>query len=82
MMDIMRHHKTKKLKEKHQKHNISKSVHSSPVLITIDVHSDKELESNECNSSITWPGKTQINKKENESPSEETFLRKPEFEDV
>ncbi|XP_074389762.1 E3 ubiquitin-protein ligase Topors isoform X2 [Zonotrichia albicollis] len=75
--DTMRHlkKKKKKHKKKHRKHHTSSSVHSSPVVITIDSDSSsKEPESTEWDSSITWTGTTQINERENESPS--SFLRR------
>ncbi|XP_059689803.1 E3 ubiquitin-protein ligase Topors isoform X1 [Gavia stellata] len=69
--DTTRHlkKKKKKHKKKHRKHHMSNSAHSSPVVITIDSDSSKEPESNECDSSITWAGATQIPERENESPS-------------
>ncbi|XP_013812999.2 E3 ubiquitin-protein ligase Topors isoform X3 [Apteryx mantelli] len=80
--DTMRHHKKKKKKhkKKHRKHHLSNLVHSSPVVITIDSDSDKEPESIECDSSITWTGSTQINERENESLS--SFLGETECKDV
>ncbi|KAK4816007.1 hypothetical protein QYF61_010875 [Mycteria americana] len=69
----LRHHKKKKEKHKnknkHQKDHPSNLAHSFPVVITIDSDSDMELESIEFDSSITWTGTSQINEKENESPS-------------
>ncbi|XP_074712115.1 E3 ubiquitin-protein ligase Topors [Strix uralensis] len=80
--DTARHlkKKKKKHKKKHRKHHMSNSAHSSPVVITIDSDSSKEPESTERDSSITWTGTTQINERENESPS--SFLRKTGCEDV
>ncbi|XP_042643969.1 E3 ubiquitin-protein ligase Topors [Tyto alba] len=72
--------KKKKHKKKHRKHHMSNSAHSSPVVITIDSDSSKELESTERDSSITWTGTTRINERENESPS--SFLGKTACEDV
>ncbi|XP_063176537.1 E3 ubiquitin-protein ligase Topors [Chroicocephalus ridibundus] len=69
--DTTRHlkKKKKKHKKKHRKHHVSNSSHSSPVVITIDSDSSKEPENTECDSSINWTGTTQINERENESPS-------------
>ncbi|XP_051499344.1 E3 ubiquitin-protein ligase Topors [Apus apus] len=69
--DTARHlkKKKKKHKKKHRKHHLSNSAHSSPVVITIDSDSSKEPESTECDSSVTWTGKSQINQGGNESPS-------------
>lgn len=74
--DTTRHikKKKKKHKKKHRKHHMSNSVQSSPVVITIDSDSSKEPENTEWDSSITWTGTTQINERENESPS--SFLRR------
>lgn len=80
--DTTRHlkKKKKKHKKKHRKHHTSNSVHSSPVVITIDSDSSKEPESTEWDSSITWTGTTQINERENESPS--SFLRRTGCEET
>nr|XP_010304935.1 PREDICTED: E3 ubiquitin-protein ligase Topors [Balearica regulorum gibbericeps] len=80
--DATRHlkKKKKKHKKKHRKHHTSNLAHSSPVVITIDSDSSKEPESTECDSSITWMGRTQINERENESPS--SFLGRTGCEDV
>ncbi|XP_054666629.1 E3 ubiquitin-protein ligase Topors [Grus americana] len=80
--DTTRHlkKKKKKHKKKHRKHHTSNSAHSSPVVITIDSDSSKEPESTECDSSITWMDRTQINERENESPS--SFLGRTGCEDV
>ncbi|XP_059729515.1 E3 ubiquitin-protein ligase Topors isoform X1 [Haemorhous mexicanus] len=80
--DTTRHlkKKKKKHKKKHRKHHTSNSVHSSPVVITIDSDSSKEPESTEWDSSITWTGTTQINEKGNESPS--SFLRRTGCEET
>ncbi|XP_063996262.1 E3 ubiquitin-protein ligase Topors isoform X2 [Pogoniulus pusillus] len=69
--DTTRHlkKKKKKHKKKHRKHHTSNSAHSSPVVITIDSDSSKEPESMECDSSVAWTGTTEVNEKENESPS-------------
>lgn len=72
--------KKKKHKRKHRKHHISNSVHSSPVVITIDSDSSKELESTAWDSSITWTGTTQINERASESPS--SFLRRTVCEEA
>nr|XP_021380683.2 E3 ubiquitin-protein ligase Topors [Lonchura striata domestica] len=72
--------KKKKHKKKHRKHHMSNSVHSSPVVITIDSDSSKEPESTEWDSSITWTCTTQINEKETESPS--SFLRRTGSEET
>lgn len=72
--------KKKKHKKKHRKHHMSNSVHSSPVVITIDSDSSKEPESTEWDSSITWTGTSQINEKETESPS--SFLRRTGSEET
>ncbi|XP_050769606.1 E3 ubiquitin-protein ligase Topors isoform X2 [Gymnogyps californianus] len=80
--DATRHLKKKKKKhrKKHRKHHMSNSAHSSPVVITIDSDSSKEPESTERDSSITWTGTTQINERENKSPS--SFLGRTGCEDV
>ncbi|XP_056181363.1 E3 ubiquitin-protein ligase Topors [Falco biarmicus] len=72
--------KKKKHKKKHRKHHMSNTAHSSPVVITIDSDSSKEPESTECDSSVTWTGTTQINERENESPS--SFLGRTGCEDI
>ena len=78
----MRHCKKnkEKLKQKHQKDHTSNSALSFPVVITIDSDSDKELEHIEFDSSITQTGTSQINEKENKSPS--SFLGMTEYEDI
>ncbi|NXL80077.1 TOPRS ligase, partial [Leptocoma aspasia] len=80
--DTTRHLKKKKKrhKKKHRKHHMSNSVHSSPVVITIDSDSSKEPEGTEWDSSVTWTGTTQINDRENESPS--SFLRRTGCEET
>lgn len=80
--DTTRHlkKKKKKHKKKHRKHHTSNSVHSSPVVITIDSDSSKEPENTEWDSSITWTGTAQINERENESPS--SFLRRTGCEET
>ncbi|KAM4879031.1 E3 ubiquitin-protein ligase Topors isoform 1-T1 [Sylvia borin] len=80
--DTTRHlkKKKKKHKKKHRKHHTSNSVHSSPVVITIDSDSSKEPETTEWDSSITWTGTAQINERENESPS--SFLRRTGCEET
>ncbi|XP_068278905.1 LOW QUALITY PROTEIN: E3 ubiquitin-protein ligase Topors [Nyctibius grandis] len=72
--------KKKKHKKKHRKHHMNNSAHCSPVVITIDSDSSKEPENTECESSITWAGTTQINERENETPS--SFLEGTRCEDV
>lgn len=72
--DTTRHHKKKKKKhkKKHRRHHSGNSSHSSPVVITIDSDSDKETgiqENTECDSSISWTTTTQLNERENETPS-------------
>uniref|UniRef100_A0A452IBC5 E3 ubiquitin-protein ligase Topors n=1 Tax=Gopherus agassizii TaxID=38772 RepID=A0A452IBC5_9SAUR len=72
--DPTRHHKKKKKKhkKKHRRHHSGNSSHSSPVVITIDSDSDKETgiqENTECDSSISWTTTTQLNERENETPS-------------
>lgn len=80
--DTTRHlkKKKKKHKKKHRKHHTSNSVHSSPVVITIDSDSSKEPESTEWDSSITWTGTAQIYERESESPS--SFLRRTGCEET
>ncbi|XP_067409301.1 E3 ubiquitin-protein ligase Topors [Emydura macquarii macquarii] len=72
--DTTRHHKKKKKKhkKKHRRHHTGNSSHSSPVVITIDSDSDKETgirENTECDSSISWTTTTQLNEREDETPS-------------
>uniref|UniRef100_A0A8C8RFC7 E3 ubiquitin-protein ligase Topors n=1 Tax=Pelusios castaneus TaxID=367368 RepID=A0A8C8RFC7_9SAUR len=72
--DATRHHKKrkKKHKKKHRRHHTGNSSHFSPVVITIDSDSDKETgiqENTECESSISWTTTTQLNEREDETPS-------------
>ncbi|XP_006025031.1 E3 ubiquitin-protein ligase Topors isoform X2 [Alligator sinensis] len=72
--DTTRHHKKKKKKhkKKHRRHHTGNSAPPSPVVITIDSDSDKEVgirETVECDSSVSWTTITQLNERENESPS-------------
>uniref|UniRef100_A0A8D0G8D4 E3 ubiquitin-protein ligase Topors n=1 Tax=Sphenodon punctatus TaxID=8508 RepID=A0A8D0G8D4_SPHPU len=81
--DAACHHKKKKRKhkKKHRRHHTGNSSPPSPVVITIDSDSDaSEIQENtECDSSISWTTTTQLNERENASPSP---LRTNDFKDV
>lgn len=63
-----RHRKKRKAEKRSHKNRIGYSLFSSPVVITIDSDSDKDIETQdntECDSSISWHSSIQ----QNESPS-------------
>ncbi|XP_066469373.1 E3 ubiquitin-protein ligase Topors [Tiliqua scincoides] len=66
------HKKKRKTEKKLHKSHIGYSPFSSPVVITIDSDSDKDIETQnntECDSNISWHSTVQQNERETESPS-------------
>nr|XP_033782528.1 E3 ubiquitin-protein ligase Topors [Geotrypetes seraphini]XP_033782537.1 E3 ubiquitin-protein ligase Topors [Geotrypetes seraphini]XP_033782549.1 E3 ubiquitin-protein ligase Topors [Geotrypetes seraphini]XP_033782557.1 E3 ubiquitin-protein ligase Topors [Geotrypetes seraphini]XP_033782566.1 E3 ubiquitin-protein ligase Topors [Geotrypetes seraphini]XP_033782573.1 E3 ubiquitin-protein ligase Topors [Geotrypetes seraphini]XP_033782582.1 E3 ubiquitin-protein ligase Topors [Geotrypetes seraphin len=66
---MSRHHKKKKKKQKkkHKRHHAASSIHTSPVVITIN--SDSEKEDMDCDDGSNWAATNLSNESEREVPS-------------